>query len=133
MVATYTCLNTCYSRDNTGLQGQRVPAVPHNSTSGWASYTVLAGPAAGPAVGAGARHIFTKAAYGEAFKVRDYVLVDATLRHDLGRTVPRLKGAEAYVNARNLLGNNHVASCCYAGWCAYGYQRQVFGGVTYRW
>lgn len=133
LVAAYTYLDTFYSKDNTGLQGQRVPAVPHNSASGWAYYTVPAGPAAGLAVGAGARYIGSTAAYGEAFKVRDYVLVDATLRYDLGRAVPKLSGAEMYVNAQNLLGNKYVASCYYAGWCAYGYQRQVFAGVTYRW
>jgi iron complex outermembrane recepter protein len=61
------------------------------------------------------------------------VLWDLALRYDVGHLAPRLKGLQAYINADNLFDRKYVASCYYGSWCAYGYQRTVLGGLTYRW
>ena len=76
LVAAYTYLDTVYTRDNSGLQGKRLAAIPQQ---------------------------------------------DGVASYDLDRKLPRLTGAALYLNARNLLDEKYVASCCYGNWCAYGY------------
>jgi len=131
--AGYTYLNTVYTKDNSGLQGKHLPAVPQNEASLWAYYTINRGPLAGLSLGAGGRYTGTTYSTDNDFKVQSFFLVDATLRYDLGRAASQLKGAELYVNAQNLFDKEYVASCYYGSWCAFGYGRQVFAGMNYRW
>jgi iron complex outermembrane recepter protein len=133
VAGSYTYLNTVYTKDNGGLQGKHLPAVPQNQASLWAYYTINHGPLAGLSLGAGGRYTGTTYSTDNDFKVQSFFLVDATLRYDLGRASPQLKGAELYVNAQNLFNKEYVASCYYGSWCAFGYGRQVFAGMNYRW
>jgi iron complex outermembrane receptor protein len=133
VTASYTFLDTKYTRDNSGLQGQFLPSVPQHQASAWAYYTLHRGPLAGLSGGAGGRFTGTTYAYAEAYKLSSFLLVDATLRYDLGRLSSQLKGSEIYVNAQNLLNKRYVASCSYTTWCFFGYGRQVFAGANYRW
>ncbi|WP_244851347.1 TonB-dependent siderophore receptor [Caballeronia sp. SL2Y3] len=133
VTGSYTYLNTVYTKDNGGLQGKHLPAVPQNQASLWAYYTINRGPLAGLSLGAGGRYTGTTYSTQNDFKVQSFFLVDATLRYDLGRTAAQLKGAELYVNAQNLFDKEYVASCYYGSWCAFGYGRQVFAGMNYRW
>ncbi|MEX3937051.1 TonB-dependent siderophore receptor [Paraburkholderia phymatum] len=133
VAASYTYLNTVYTKDNSGLEGKHLAAIPQNQASLWAYYTIDRGPLAGLSMGAGGRYTGTTCSTDNSFKVQSFFLVDATLRYDLGRAVSQLRGAELYVNAQNLFNNEYVASCYYGSWCAFGYGRQVFAGMNYRW
>jgi iron complex outermembrane recepter protein len=133
VTASYTYLDTKYTKDNGGLQGKYVAAVPQNQASAWAFYTLNKGPLSGLSFGAGGRYTGTTYSSDNTFKVQSFFLVDATLRYDLGRASSRLKGSELYVNAQNLFNKQYVASCYYGEWCAYGYGRQVFAGMNYKW
>ncbi|TDV25542.1 iron complex outermembrane receptor protein [Paraburkholderia caballeronis] len=133
VAASYTYLDTKYIRDNSGLQGKFIAGVPQNQASLWAYYTQQRGPLAGLSFGAGARYTGQTYSYDNTYKLSSFLLVDATLRYDLGRVSSRLKGSDLYVNAQNLLNKHYVASCYYTTWCAFGYGRQVFAGANYRW
>ncbi|MGS0896585.1 TonB-dependent siderophore receptor [Burkholderia stagnalis] len=133
VAASYTYLDSVYTKDNGGLEGKHVAAVPQNQASLWAYYTLDRGPLAGLSLGAGGRYTGTTYSTDNSFKVQSFFLVDATLRYDLGRALPQFKGAELYVNAQNLFNKEYVASCYYGSWCAFGYGRQVFAGMNYRW
>jgi iron complex outermembrane recepter protein len=133
VAASYTYLNTVYTKDNSGLEGKHLPAVPQNEASLWAYYTIDRGPLAGLSMGAGGRYTGTTYSSDNSFKVQSFFLVDATFRYDLGRASQQLKGAEVYVNAQNLFNKEYVASCYYGSWCAFGYGRQVFAGMNYHW
>jgi iron complex outermembrane receptor protein len=133
LVGSYTYLDTIYTKDNSGLANKHLPAVPSHVVSGWAYYTVPGGMFEGLALGGGVRYIGPSYSADNSFKVPGVALIDATIRYDLGHAVPKLQGAELHLNAQNLLDTHYVASCYYGSWCAYGYQRQVFAGLTYRW
>lgn len=133
VTASYTYLDTKYTKDNGGLNGKYVAAVPQNQASAWAFYKLDGGPLAGLSFGAGGRYTGQTYSSDNSFKVQSFFLVDATLRYDLGRASSHLKGSTVYVNAQNLFNKEYVASCYYGEWCAYGYGRQVFAGVNYKW
>ncbi|HVY16254.1 MAG TPA: TonB-dependent siderophore receptor [Rhodopila sp.] len=133
LIAAYTFLDTIYTKDNSGLQDKHLPAVPSHLVSAWAYYTIPGGTLDGLSLGAGVRYIGPSYSADNSFKVPGVALVDAAIRYDLGKALPRLSGAEVHVNAQNLLDARYVASCYYGNWCAYGYQRQVYAGLTYRW
>lgn len=133
LVATYTYLDTIYTKDNSGLENKHLAAVPSHMASAWAYYTVPFGLFEGVSLGGGVRYIGPSFSADNSFKVPGVALVDATIRYDLGHAAPQLKGAELHFNAQNLLDARYVASCYYGSWCAYGYQRQLYAGVTYRW
>ncbi|SEA64313.1 iron complex outermembrane recepter protein [Paraburkholderia sartisoli] len=133
VTASYTYLDTKYTKDNSGLAGKFVAAVPQNQASAWAYYTLNRGPLAGLSLGAGGRYTGTTYSSDNSFQVQSFFLVDATLRYDLGRASSSLKGSSLYVNAQNLFNKKYVASCYYGSWCAYGYGRQVFAGMNYKW
>lgn len=133
LIAAYTYLDTIYTKDSSGLQDKHLPAVPSHLLATWAYYTIPSGPLEGLSFGTGVRYIGPSYSADNSFKVPGAVLVDATIRYDLGHALPRLSGAEVHLNAQNLLDTRYVASCYYGSWCAYGYQRQLFAGLTYRW
>jgi iron complex outermembrane receptor protein len=133
VIATYTYLNTIYTKDNSGLQDKYLPAVPQNEASAWADYRMPPGLLDGLSVGGGVRYIGTTYNDLNTFTVKTATLVDGTLGYDLGVKQTRLKGATLYLNGRNLLDKTYVASCYYGSWCAYGYGRQVMGGIRYNW
>ncbi|NPD66893.1 TonB-dependent siderophore receptor [Lichenicola cladoniae] len=133
LVASYTYINAYYTRDTSGLTGKRLPAVPHNQASAWAYYTVPSGRLANLSVGGGARYVGKTLDSTNSFAVPDVTLFDLALRYDVGHLVPALKGLQGYINIDNLLDRKYVSSCYYGTWCAYGYQRTAFGGLTYRW
>lgn len=133
LIATYSYVNAYYTHDESGLTGKQLPAIPHNQASAWAYYTVPTRPLAGLSIGGGVRYIGTSMDSDNSFKVPDVTLFDLALRYDVGHALPKLKGLQGYINIDNLFDRKYVASCYYSTWCAYGYQRTVFGGLTYRW
>lgn len=134
LIGTYTYLDTKYTKDNDGLEGKRLPAVPRHQASAWAMYHMPEGTAlTGLGVGAGVRFTGSTMNTANSFKVPSFTLVDATVSYDLGALSSKLQGAEVTVNGKNLFNKEYVASCYYGEWCAYGYQRTVTAGLRYRW
>lgn len=133
VIASYTHLNTIYTKDNSGLQGKFLAGIPQNNASAWADYTMPQGKLDGLSMGAGVRFLGQTYNDQNTFTVKSATLVDGTVSYELGAKMPRLQGATLYVNARNLLNTTYVASCYYGDWCAYGYGREVMGGVRYKW
>lgn len=134
LVAAYTYLDTEYTKDNSGLEGKELPAVPRHQASLWAMYRMPEGTSlSGLSLGAGVRHTGSTANTANTFRVPSFTLVDAAVSYDLGAIAASLEGAELSVNAKNLFDKEYVASCYYGDWCAYGYQRTVTAGLRYRW
>lgn len=134
VIAAYTYLDTEYTKDNGGLKGNELAAVPRHQASGWAMYRMPEGSAlAGLSLGAGVRFTGSTQNTSNTFKVPSFTLVDAAVTYDLGALSASLEGAELSLNAKNLFDKEYVASCYYGDWCAYGYQRTVVAGLRYRW
>ncbi|MEX3629392.1 MAG: TonB-dependent siderophore receptor [Burkholderia sp.] len=117
VTASYTYLDTKYVQNNSGLAGKFLTGVPQHQASAWAYYTQRRGPLAGLSGGAGLR--YTGQTYNDTnqYRLSSYLLLDATLRYDLGRLSSRMKGSDIYVNAQNLLNRRYVASCSSTAWC----------------
>lgn len=133
VTASYTYLDTKYTKDNSGLQGLYLAAIPQNQASAWAYYTLHSGPFAGLSIGGGVRYTGQTYSTDNSFTVKSFVLADATLRYDLGHAVPKLKGSDLYINVQNLFNKSYIAACWYGDFCNFGYGRQVFAGMNYRW
>nr|WP_246513217.1 TonB-dependent siderophore receptor [Azospirillum picis] len=134
VIGTYTYLDTEYTKDNSGLEGKRLAAVPRHQASAWAMYHMPENTALkGLSVGGGLRFTGSTMNSANSFKVPSFTLVDAAVSYDLGALSAKLQGAELQVNAKNLFNKEYVASCYYGDWCAYGYERTVTAGLRYRW
>lgn len=133
VTASYTWLDTVYTRNADPTAGKHLPAVPSNQAAAWAYYTFHNGPVTGLSIGAGGRYTGETWSTDNSFKVKSFLLADATIRYDIGQAIPQMRGAEAYVNGQNLFDRRYVASCYYGEWCAFGFGRQVFAGLKYRW
>lgn len=133
-VASYTYLDAEYTKDNGGLEGKRLAAVPRHQASLWATYELPETSALkGLSVGAGVRYKGSTDNTTNTFKVPAVTLFDASLSYELEALSPALKGAELAVVGKNLFDKEYVASCYWGDWCAYGYQRTVVGSLRYRW
>jgi iron complex outermembrane receptor protein len=134
VVGAYTYLDTEYTKNNDGLEGLRLPAIPHHQASAWAMYRMPDESAlAGLSLGGGVRFTGSTANTANTFKVPSFTLVDAAVSYDLGGLSSRLAGTEISLNAKNLFNNKYVASCYFGEWCAYGYERTVTAGLRYSW
>ncbi len=134
VIAAYTYLDTVYTKDNSGLQGKRLPGIPQHEVSGWARYTWPdEATLGGLSLSGGLRYTGSTFNDQNTFKVESFLLADAAVEYELGRKLPAAKGVTLYVNGHNLADSKYVASCYYGNWCAYGYGRQVMGGLRYRW
>lgn len=135
VTAAYTYLYTAYTNDpGNGANADLVlPSIPRNAGSLFSTYHVEQGALRGVTIGGGVRYIGFTYNSDNSFKVPDTTLVDATLRYDLSARFPGLEGLSLSLTAHNLLNREYVASCYYGSWCGYGYGRQIYGGVSYRW
>ena len=56
LVASYTWLDTVYTRKNDASLGKHLQAIPENQASAWATYTFDSGPLNGLSLGGGVRY-----------------------------------------------------------------------------
>ena len=134
VIGSYTYLDSEVTKSSVvGHIGKKTTAVPKHMAALWADYTIQSGHFAGLGFGAGARY------FGETYidplnerTVRDFTLVDAMIRYDLGRATPVLDGYHVALNASNLFDETTI-SCSAENWCNYGLGRVVTGTLTYRW
>ena len=134
VIAAYTYLDTKVTKDNSGLEGNRLGAVPRHQASAWAMYRMPeASLLKGLGVGGGVRYVGSTINPGNTIRVPEYTLVDAALTYDMGAMSSSLDGAELALNVKNLFDKRYVASCYYGEWCAYGYDRTVTASLRYQW
>jgi iron complex outermembrane recepter protein len=133
VVASYTYLDTIYTRDNSGLQGLVPVGVPRHMAALWGYYSFAPDVADGLSIGAGVRYTGSTFNTNNTIQVPSYTLVDATVNYDLGKLAVPLRGFSVNVNAKNLLDTTYVGACYTSTTCAYGYGRTVLAGLRYRW
>lgn len=134
LTSAYTYMDTNVTKDNSGLEGNQLGAVPRHQASAWAMYHMPKDTKFdGLSLGSGVRYTGPSRNPGATLEVPAFTLVDAALTYDLGAASPTLEGAEFSLNVKNLFDTKYVASCYYGNWCAYGYERTVTAGLTYRW
>lgn len=115
-----------------GPQRDRTPfGVPNRMATLWADYAL----AAGIGLGAGIRHAGPSwADSANTIRLPSYTLVDLSLRFDLGRFDPSLKGVGLRLNANNLLDRSYVAACYDSSvYCYAGEKRNLSATVSYQW
>lgn len=133
LAASYTYLDTQYTRDNSGLQGLVPTGVPRHMASLWLYYDLPASLVPGLSVGAGVRYVGSTFNTNNTIEVPSVALVDAALRYDFGKLVPQLKGTALQVNVKNLFDKEYVGACYTSTTCAYGQGRVITAGLNYRW
>jgi iron complex outermembrane receptor protein len=111
--------------DPTSL-GKRPPLAPDNLFSLAGEYTVPGGVLTGFGLGAGLRHVGSRA--GDAantIEVPSYTLYDASVRY-------LWRNAEFQVSGTNLANKTYVAVCTSASYCNYGVARRIIATTRYR-
>ncbi len=144
LIASYTYLDAVNTKSNTTgttlggasepILGKRPVAIPTNSASTWANYTIHEGVADGLGFGGGVRYIGQT--YGDnvnSITVPSYVLFDAALHYDLGHANETLRGLNLQVNATNLFDKKYYASCNNSSTCYIGLRRAVYATLRYNW
>ena len=117
------------------LIGERVPLVPYNQASLWATYDFASLGAPWLKLGGGLRYVGSTNLDDDpqGREVPGYLLVDAMARFDLGAMKPSLKGFYAQINAKNLFDKTTYSCASASQGCNYGQPRTVIGTVSYRW
>ena len=133
VAASFTYLDTKFTRDNGGLQGLVPTGVPRHMASLWLYYDLPANWASGLSVGAGVRYVGNTFNSNNTIEVPSVTLVDLALRYDFGKALPQLKGMALQLNVKNLFDKDYVASCYAATTCAFGQGRVITAGLNYRW
>jgi iron complex outermembrane receptor protein len=120
--------------DTAGQVGNRMAFVPRHQAAAWVDYTLQSGPLAGLGLGAGAR--YRGSFFGDlnnAYSLKPVTLVDASIRYDLGRMTPALRGADVSLNVQNLFDKKYVVNCLAAIGCYWGTERTTMATMRYRW
>lgn len=113
--------------------GKRPQAAPEHYGSLWANYAFDSGVLDGLAVGGGVRVVGSSFADdANTLKAKGYTLVDASVRYNLEKISPSLRGTEATVNATNLFDKEYYSSCSSNFFCQYGNGAQVLVGLRYK-
>lgn len=134
VIGAYTYMDTKVVKDNSGNEGNRLPAVPRHQASAWAMYHLPADTELkGLSLGGGLRYVGATTNPANTVLVPSFTLVDAAVTYDMGALSERMEGTELALNVKNLFDKRYVASCYYGEWCAYGYERTVTASVRYLW
>jgi len=127
-------IDSIYTASTYGDEGNRSEAQAPVSASLWVDYHVTAAGLDGLTVGGGARYTGRKPGdSSNSFDVPAYTVYDATLRYDLGRLQPSLRGLQASLNVQNLFDRKYVSDCNYSFGCYYGQERVASVQMSYDW
>ncbi|SHJ61662.1 iron complex outermembrane recepter protein [Roseomonas rosea] len=137
LTGSYTLLDPEITRSNAaGEVGNRPAGVARNNAGLYGEYTFVhaAGPLSGLTLGAGVRYLGnTTTANVGGNVVPSTTLFDATIRYDLEKMAPALKGLQLAVHASNLADTRYVSRCSGDNGCFYGNRLNVLGSISYRW
>jgi iron complex outermembrane receptor protein len=126
--------DTGYDGVAEAVQGNYQYAVPKQTASLWADYTLHAGVLNGVGFSGGVRYVGST--YGDdvnSFKVPAFTLIDAAVRYDLGATDAALHGLKLQFNVANLTDKKYVSACSNATSCNFGVRRTVYASASYDW
>jgi iron complex outermembrane receptor protein len=117
------------------LSGSNVDNTPFGSPARMASLWTEYAFDSGFTAGAGARYIGPQwADDANTIQLPSVTLFDLSLRYELGRFDPSLKGASVRLTANNLFNRSYVASCYNSlVYCYYGSARNLTAAVSYQW
>jgi iron complex outermembrane receptor protein len=134
VIGAYTYLDAEITRANDGTVGNRPNGIPAHQASLYGDYSFREGPLRGLGVGGGVRYLGnTPVGNANTALVPSVTLFDASLRFDLERLGPSLRGARFNLTATNLADERYVASCDTLSACFYGTGRTVLGSLSYAW
>ncbi len=134
VIGAYTYLDAEITRANDGTAGNRPNGIPAHTASLYGDYTIRDGALRGLGLGGGVRHVGnTPVGNAGAALVPSVTLFDASIRFDLERLAPELRGIRATVTATNIADERHVAACDSLSACFYGTGRTVLGTLSYAW
>jgi len=144
LIASYAYTDSRYMKTpvfDTGYNGVVAPvqghyqyAVPKQTASLWADYTLHGTVLQGLAFSGGVRYVGSS--YGDdvnSFKVPAFTLLDAALHYDAGAADPALRGLKLQLNVANLLDKSYVTACDNSTSCNFGVRRTVYVNATYDW
>ena len=127
-------LDTGYDGITAPVQGHYQYAVPRQSASLWADYTLHETALQGLGFSGGVRYVGSS--YGDdvnSFKVPAFTLLDAALHYDVGVANPALRGLKLRLNIANLLDKSYVAACDSSTACNFGVRRTIYASASYDW
>jgi iron complex outermembrane recepter protein len=126
--AAYTHLNTKFTQNNDGNEGNTPWGVPDDRIAVWVDYTLQHGRFEGVGFGAGVRYIGeTWGDDANTFEVPAVTLADAALHYERGNY-------RVALNVNNVFDKEYIAACFnFEAGCNYGQRRVVLGSLIYRW
>ncbi|CAI1801659.1 Ferric hydroxamate uptake [Serratia liquefaciens] len=128
LIAGYTYNKVKFKDAIDGNDGNTPYLAPNQMASLWGKYAT----AYGVDLGAGARYIGKQWADNEnTLRIPSVTLLDASVRMNLDRVNPSLKGAYVQLNVNNLTDRKYVAACYGTGYCYWGAERSVVATVGY--
>lgn len=134
VLAAATYIDSFYTKSTYGDQGNRNESQAPVSATLWADYHFTGSAVDGLTVGAGARYTGRKPGdSANSFDVPSFVVYDATVRYDLSKLDPSLRGLQTSFNVQNLFDREYVSDCNYAFGCYYGQERVASVQMTYDW
>lgn len=134
VLAAATYLDSFYTKDTYGAQGNRSEAQAPVSASLWVDYHFTQANLSGLTFGAGARYTGRKPGdSNHSFEVPSYVVYDTTLKYDLSKLSPSLRGVQTSLNVQNIFDRKYISDCNYSFGCYYGQERVASVDVSYDW
>lgn len=125
VLASYAFTDARISRSTSEDMGKRLPTMPRNMASLWATRRFSIGDLHGFQAGGGIRYTGSSFDGMDILRTPVYTLYDAMFAYDA-------KSWRLAVNASNLADKVHVTTCLARGDCFYGLRRTVIATVGYR-
>lgn len=125
LLAGYSYTDAKVSKSNGSDLGKRLPTVPAQLSSLWATRSFRVGEGRSLTAGGGVRYTGASWDGGDVLKTPGYTLFDAMLAYD-HRTW------RVALNAANVADKVHVTTCLARGDCFYGSRRNLTATISYR-
>lgn len=134
VLAAATYIDSFYTKETYGNQGNRSEAQAPVSATAWVDYHFSQATVDGLTWGIGARYTGRKPGdTANSFHTPSYVVYDTTVSYDFSRLAPSMNGLQARLNVQNLFDRDYVSDCNYAFGCYYGQERVASLEMTYDW
>ncbi|VVP74618.1 Ferrichrome outer membrane transporter/phage receptor [Pseudomonas fluorescens] len=134
VLAAASYIDSFYTKSTYGDQGNRNEAQAPVSAALWVDYHFTQAALDGLTFGAGARYTGRKPGdSANSFDVPSYVVYDTTIRYDMGKLDPSLRGLQTRLNVQNIFDREYVSDCNYSFGCYYGQERVASVEMSYDW
>jgi iron complex outermembrane receptor protein len=134
VLASASYMDSFYTKDTWGNQGNRNEAQSPVSAALWVDYHFTQATLNGLTFGAGARYTGRKPGdAANSFDVPSYVVYDATISYDMGKLDASLRGLQTRLNVQNIFDREYVSDCNFSFGCYYGQERVASVEMSYDW